>query len=49
MNARHRRAPDEGIVFANGTTVLRRRRRRRTRREYTFTIHLQYVFAIGLC
>ncbi|VVC98752.1 unnamed protein product [Leptidea sinapis] len=33
MNGRHRRAPEEGIVFANGTTLVRRRRRRSRRRR----------------
>ncbi|XP_061719868.1 fibrillin-2-like isoform X1 [Cydia pomonella] len=33
MNGRRRRAPDEGIVYANGTTVMRRRRRRSRRRR----------------
>lgn len=33
VNGRHRRAPDEGLVFANGTTLSRRRTVRRRRRS----------------
>ncbi|KAL4717067.1 hypothetical protein ACJJTC_016954, partial [Scirpophaga incertulas] len=33
VNGRHRRTPEEGIVFANGTTVVRKRRRRSRRRR----------------
>lgn len=33
VNGRHRRAPDEGLVFANGTTLMRHRRRSRRNRR----------------
>ncbi|XP_052748021.1 fibrillin-3-like [Galleria mellonella] len=33
MNGRRRRAPEEGVVYANGTTVVRKRRRRSRRRR----------------
>lgn len=33
MNGRRRRAPEEGVVYANGTTVIRKRRRRSRRRR----------------
>ncbi|XP_053611318.1 fibrillin-2-like isoform X2 [Plodia interpunctella] len=33
VNGRRRRAPEEGIVYANGTTIVRRQRRRSRRRR----------------